>query len=524
MSATRLAPADRYHGLVPEEPSRPVRTRRARTVRGALAITLLGALVPGAGLLWARRWSGLLLLLPTLVGLGLVGFEYATRGLRPTLDRLFDPAYLRVAALAGAAATLVWGLSLLLTYLAVRPEPRSRWRAAGGALLAALLVLALASPAALAVRYAAVQADLVRTVFEGNETQTMPDIPGAVTAIDPWGGRDEVSVLLLGGDYGEGRVGVRTDTTILMHADIDTGDVTMFSLPRNMMNARFAPGSRLAELYPDGFRGDGDPAKWMLNAVYGQVPMLHPEVYAGSADQGADAIKEAVEGSLGIPVDYYALVNLAGFRSLVDAMGGVSVDVNEYVAIEGNESAGVPPEDYLRPGPDQHLDGYHALWFARGRYGSDDYSRMLRQRCLINDLIDEADPWTLLRRYQRLAAAGKEIVRSDIPASLLPAFVELGLRAKSGDVRSLAFINSPQFYSGDPDFEWLAQRVQRALDPPPEPAAPEGPVGPAAEAGDPEPKTEPEQADGEGSAVRVDDSCEYDPELAESQPVPYGLD
>ena len=60
----------------------------------------------------------------------------------------------------------------------------------------------------------------------------------------------------------------------------------------------------------------------MLNAIYGEVPLLHPEVHAGSADQGADAIKEAVEGSLGIPVDYYALVNLAGFRSLVDAMAG----------------------------------------------------------------------------------------------------------------------------------------------------------------------------------------------------------
>ena len=47
-------------------------------------MTVLGALVPGAGLLWARRWSGLLLLLPTLLALGLVGFEYATRGLRPT--------------------------------------------------------------------------------------------------------------------------------------------------------------------------------------------------------------------------------------------------------------------------------------------------------------------------------------------------------------------------------------------------------------------------------------------------------
>ena len=85
----------------------------------------------------------------------------------------------------------------------------------------------------------------------------------------------------------------------------------------------------------------------------------------------------------------------------------------------------------------------------------------------------------------------------------------------------MAFVNSPQFFSGDPDFEWLAQRVQRALDPPvahrPRRDRWSGRRGRRR----PEPKQE---ADGEGSAVRVEDSCEYDPELAESQPVPYGLD
>ena len=73
----------------------------------------------------------------------------------------------------------------------------------------------------------------------------------------------------------------------------------------------------------------------MLNAIYGQVPLLHPGVLGGSTNEGADAIKQAVEGSLGIPVDYYALVNLGGFRQLVDAMGGVTVDINEYVAVAG---------------------------------------------------------------------------------------------------------------------------------------------------------------------------------------------
>ena len=502
MTTTAPAPAQRYAGLLPETPPEPPRTRRAETLRGALAVTVLGAIVPGAGLLWARRWSGLLLFLPALAALGIFGFEYATLGLRPVVDRVFDPGYLRTGAVVGALATLVWAISLLATYFAARPEPRSRWRAAGGAFVAALLVIALSCPAALGVRYAAVQADLVHTVFEDNGTETMPEIPGEVTAADPWGGREQVSVLLLGGDYGAGRTGVRTDTMILMHADVRTGDVVMFSLPRNMMHAQFAEESPLHELYPDGFGGAGDPGNWMLNAIYGQVPLLHPDVHASSADQGADAIKQAVEGSLGIPVDYYALVNLGGFRSLVDAMGGVTVDINEYVAVEGNQSAGIPPDDYLRPGPDQHLDGYQALWFARGRYGSDDYDRMLRQRCLIDDLIDEADPWTLLRRYQRLAAAGKEIVRSDVPASLLPAFVDLALQAKSGQVRSVAFINSAEFFSGDPDYDWLHQQVQRALDPPQPKPVTRDPVGPAADGTAP-PSPKPRATDGDGSAVEV---------------------
>ena len=119
------------------------------------------------------------------------------------------------------------------------------------------------------------------------------------------------------------------------------------------------------------------------------------------------------------------LVNLQGFKEIVDAMGGVTVNINEPVAIEGDTDRGIPPTDYLDPGADQHLDGYEALWFARGRWGSDDYERMVRQRCMVDALIEEANPLNLLRRYHELAEAGKEIVRTDIPRALLPAFVDL---------------------------------------------------------------------------------------------------
>lgn len=519
MTTTEAAPPQPHQH--PGPPQRE-RHRRARTLGGALGVTLLGAVVPGAGLLWARRWIGLALLLPTLAALAYLAYEYVQVGLRPILDAVFDPEVLRVGALAGAVVTVVWAVSLVATYLLVRPEPTGRGRAALGAGLAGLLVLALAAPSALALRYAAVQADLVQSLFEDNDTATAKQLPREITRSDPWGGLRTVSVLLLGGDFSPGREGVRTDTAVLLRADIPTGDVVMFSLPRNLMNAQFPADSPLHDLYPDGFRGYGDPAGFMLNAIYGQVPVLHPGVLGDSTNEGADAIKQAVEGSLGIPVDYYALVNLGGFKQLVDAMGGVTVDVNDYVAVQGDTSAGIPPDEWLPPGPDQHLDGYYALWFARGRYGSDDYERMLRQRCLIGDLIDEADPVTLLRRYQALAKAGKEIVQTDIPARLLPAFVELGLRAKGGDVRSVAFVSSPEFFSGDPDFDWMREKVRRALDPPARTPKPSPTGEPTAGPTPGEPTASPTAGDGDGSAVEVADSCRYDRELALSQPTPYG--
>jgi LCP family protein required for cell wall assembly len=272
----------------------------------------------------------------------------------------------------------------------------------------------------------------------------------------------------------------------------------------------------------------------MLNAVYGQVPALYPGILGDSENEGADALKQAVAGSLGVRVDYYVLVNLLGFRQVVDAMGGVTVNVNEPVAIGGDTDRGIPPSDYLDPGPDQHLDGFHALWFARGRWGSDDYARMLRQRCLVNALIDEADPVTVLRRYLDLAKAGQEIVRTDVPRSLLPAFVDLALKVKGHRVKSIAFVSSDRFFSGDPDYAWMQESVRRALEaaetveprsdgelaspgapsgsPTPSPSAsPNASTNASPSAGvapDPTATAEPDP----GAAVDVADTCAYQPE------------
>ncbi len=470
-------------------------------------MTLLGALLPGAGVAWTGRRWGYLLTVPAVCAATYVGFISGKAG--GLIDFAFDPERLRIAAVVLGAAFTIWACSVVLTYWLARPRnlPLARVRI-GGAVVATLCLVA-GLPVVQSMRYAMTQADLVDTVFTSNETATAPK---NATKEDPWAGQDRVNVLVLGGDGGIDRTGVRTDTVIVLSMNTHTGKSVMFSLPRNMMNAQFPENSPLHDKFPYGFNGTGSPGSWMLNAVYGQVPALYPGILGKSKNEGADALKQAVGGSLGIRLDYYLLVNLDGFKQIVDAMGGVTVNINEPVAINGNTDAGIPPTGFLDPGPNQHLDGFHALWFARGRWGSDDYERMQRQRCMISALIDAADPITLLRRYRDLAQAGKEIVRTDIPKRLLPAFVDLASQVKERQVKSIAFVSSSKFSSSDPDFEWLQESVKNALAGKGKNKSGGGTVNAETDPGaESDAGTSTDAAADPGDAVKVADTCGYDP-------------
>ncbi|CAN5209363.1 hypothetical protein BH18ACT9_BH18ACT9_15690 [soil metagenome] len=506
MTATRM-PETLDGGARPDSEAARGRYRRARGLGGTAGVTLLGAVLPGAGFVWTRRrWLGLLVLVPSLLLLG-AGIWYVGRGLDVVLDLVFDPVRLQITAALLAGALLVWSTVVVSTYLLVRPAQRSRWQTIGGTAFTAALCLAVAAPVAMSSRYAMVQADLVDTVFEDTDNESATT-PKNVTEKDPWGGQDRVNLLLLGGDGGVNRVGVRTDSMILASMNTRTGRTVLFSLPRNLENAQFPPDSPLHDRYPRGFSGPGDPASWMLNAVYGQLPALHPGVLGRSDNEGADALKQAVGGSLGVPVDYYLLVNLQGFREIVDAMGGVSVNINEPIPIGGNTDLAIPPEDYLDPGPNQRLNGFEALWYSRGRYGSDDYQRMERQRCMVDAIIEEAKPLNLIRRYQSLAEAGKRIVRTDIPRNLLSAFVDLTMKVKDSSVKSVVFVSSNRFLPGDPDFSWMRSVVDKAL------IAPARPGGSGQEgAPRPTPGASPgaDPSKNPGAAVEADNICGYHP-------------
>jgi LCP family protein required for cell wall assembly len=206
--------------------------------------------------------------------------------------------------------------------------------------------------------------------------------------------------------------------------------------------------------------------------MYENVPKAHPGILGQTDNMGADVVKLAASAALGLDIDYYMQVNLAGFRQIIDAIGGITVNVNYRVPIGGDYGAGPgsnsekKPSGYIEPGPNQKLDGYHALWFARGRYGLSDPSRQERQRCTIHALVNSVNPATLVTKYQQIAAAGKQLLRTDIPQEILPAFIELGLKVKKAKVTNIDLDKNKNFPTGrNPNYEAMREIIQKAINP-----------------------------------------------------------
>jgi len=370
----------------------------------------------------------------------------------------FDQRELTIVASILLAVGIGWLLVAVASHRALEPSGLSAAKRLGGALVVVVVTSLVLTPLAAGLQRAFVQRDLIKSVAapENAKSNTTPE---DIEEVDPWADTPRVNILLLGGDGDPDRPGIRPDSQILASIDTRTGETTLFSLPRNLQGVPFPEDSPLHGFYPDGFGLQNNDEEYLLNAVYQNVPAVHPELFDGVAYPGADANKWAVEGALGIDVDYFVLVNLAGFKELVNALGGITIDVKEDIPIGGGTS---PIKGYIEEGENQRLDGYHALWFARSREGSDDYERMERQRCVIGAMIDEADPVTVFRRYQELAAATKDIVATDIPAEILPAFVQLALKVKDAEVRSLPFTNSV-ISTQHPDYDKIQALVAEAL-------------------------------------------------------------
>jgi polyisoprenyl-teichoic acid--peptidoglycan teichoic acid transferase len=195
-------------------------------------------------------------------------------------------------------------------------------------------------------------------------------------------GDDRVNILILGYGGGNHTAPYLTDSIVVVSLNLKDNATTLISVPRDLW----------VQVPPDS----GSYAK--LNAAY-QDGLLngYNGIGASRAAGGAEAARK-VSQALGIPVNYWLTLDFSGFRALVDALGGVDVNVPVGWTATSVGDDGIPGNSgtvTFKAGP-QHMDGERALQYARARHitspaseGSD-FARSHRQLILIHAIVNRA--------------------------------------------------------------------------------------------------------------------------------------
>jgi LCP family protein required for cell wall assembly len=273
--------------------------------------------------------------------------------------------------------------------------------------------------------------------------------------VPPWDGQERLNILLIGADEQGG--GHNTDTLIVLSVDPVTRSVAMFSLPRDTVDVPIPAGSPARSLFGSVYRGK-------INSFFVNV-RNRADLFPGTdATRGYNGLKAVLGELYGLDIRYFVEVNFDGFRQVVDALDGVTINV-QIPVVDDRYPA---PNGRLRrlyiPTGIQHMNGDQALAYARSRHTSTDFDRGQRQQRVLLSLRQQVNIEHVLPRIDELAAAVAGAVRTDIPRELVPEL--LGL-ADSVDVRTLrSFVFAPPTYAreviqGDPRGYVLIPRVDR---------------------------------------------------------------
>lgn len=445
----------------PDLASRPVMTRRAWW------LVVLNVLIPGsAQVLAGDRKLGRFGLGATLVLWFLAVAAIVTWIFWPTVIYTVFSTTISLWIVAGVLAfyAVLWAILTLDTLRLVRLVKTAPSARAGVAALSVVLMVLVSGTAAYGAYLATTASGFLSSVFVAGPSE--PPIDG------------RYNVLLLGGDAGPDRDGLRPDSIRVVSIDAETGQAVTIGLPRNMVDVPFNDDSPLKSVYPEGYGSiDGcEVDVCMLNSIYTEVELKSPDMYpnavAEGSEPGIEAMRDAAEGITGLPIQYYVLIDMAGFQQLIDALGGVTINVPEDVPIHADETFTTVAE--WIPAGEQHLDGYHALWYARSRHGTSDYDRMARQLQLQEAVLAQFNPANVLSKFQEIAAAGSQVVKTDVPQGMLGYFVNLASKTKELPIIDVPLVPDNGVDPEDPDYDYIRQLVQQAVFPPETEAPAEG--------------------------------------------------
>lgn len=410
MSSPTIPPALERLARFDDAPGadQPVPPRRRRPPGDGSV--LLATLLPGLGMSRRRPFLG-----PVVFGVGvlfpavLATLVLAQRG--DLLSMALDLDALRFLVAVGSVAVLV----RLVAFMEARGAARRTMRAPGlTSFVAFLVVFAMgAGVTAAALRFERFGDALEEVFLDGAGSTPLFSPAGAAD-------RDITTVLLLGGDSGQGRWGLRTDTMILVMVHRESGRAALVSIPRNLTRLQFPPGSALAQRFPQGFDN-------LTNALYPYVSTrddLRAAYALGALPPEAVALTQGIGHSLGATIDDFVLVNMLGFADLIDAVGGVTIELDRSVALPPSPPGMPPVPASIGPGfvP---LDGTLSLAYARTRYADSDYQRMGRQRELLVALFTQVGPRSAFARLDEVSRALEGALRTSLTPDELSGLVDV---------------------------------------------------------------------------------------------------
>ncbi len=186
----------------------------------------------------------------------------------------------------------------------------------------------------------------------------------------------------------------RSDVLMLAAVNFAENSVHLISIPRDTYTPIYNTRGR-----------------WKINAAFAKGGAVNGD--------GFTYAMKTVEMLFGVPVPYYAGVNMEGLKALVDAIGGVDYDVDVEIHLNGRT---------LTPGP-QHLTGQQALDYCRARKGiSTDLGRNDRQQRMLLAVFDKLKTQNMLTAVPNIYNAVKDDIYTNLTASQIAALAAFALR------------------------------------------------------------------------------------------------
>ncbi len=383
------------------------RLQRPAARRSAGTAALLSFLWPGFGQAYLRQGlRALVFAVPPLL-LIMAAVVYIGRSPETFGLRLLVPTF----ALGVVALIVIHGVwrvvAIVDAWLSARSTPVSRDRSAP---LMVVLSLVVVLAHGFAGYYVQSWNDAGQPIFGGGAGPLDDLVDGTDGPPIPADG--PINVVFVGVDSAPGREHSLTDTIMLASFYPERRQVVQISIPRDTGRFPLFDGT----VYPNRINS--------LAGFAGRNPDRYPDGPIGT-------LVKQVGFLLGVEVHYHAVVNMAGFKEIVDLVGGVDIEVTKPISDPHRKL-------YLEPGL-AHFDGETTLDYVRSRYGpgNSDYERARRQQQVIRALGRRAEDPSIVAGLPRIMRSASELVRTNIPLEQLNELLDLLEEANAADTRQI---------------------------------------------------------------------------------------